>query len=512
MSVPYYASSEWRDRTFKVSNAAQGAWLRALQDHPTLEHAAFAHLLRIDEWGDFVRELFTMLWKPSDAGRAIEPDITGQWIKTARTAVEMQACWPALRVAGQAHRYIAASAAATLANAVASALNIEKIEPDTVACEHPDVLSSREQALEDELQSLVEGREPGTMPDVRHIDEAVAGLGAAYASSLGRRNALQRAADKLDPEALTAAVNAALAQATRAVAAVQAGRGFGLHNDEITGSEGEMPTELLELIMKDARLRRILDLIGKMKDRYAAVGKAEVSNGVQNLVGIETGDDPQRLVPSEVARLSHPLLGLELMARMLDKGATVWKLRGVRRRAQGDITLVCDYSSSMDGERIVWLRALAGAALMIALREKRRVNLVTYADTASSIVVEPGNREQLARALHVLAEPTRGGTNGPAAIIEACSFKPQGKGRPDICVLSDGDFPPPGSSPGEEHERAGALVRAFRKTGGRITMIGIECRIDEHADWTDERWHVSGNALDGSTGGDLLSAMFESKE
>jgi hypothetical protein len=494
-----------RNLTFKTGNAAAGAFMRALDEYGAVADVGHMHMTRVEEWPSFVRELFVKLWKPADATRRIDLDITSEWVDIVHSALETQADWPALKVATQSHRYVAASAAVTLAHSVAKALALEKLEIDRVACEHPDRLRSRAAALDAEISDDVS-------PDDVSLARAAAELRMAEGRAATRRHTLRKRADKLPPEALTSAVKAALEQAKEQEYVVGLGRGFGLQNDEITGVEGEMRPELLKLILGDKRLQRIIELIGKMQEHAAAIGETQVTHGVQNLIGIELGDDPKRLVPTEVARLSDPLLANELYARMLDKNAQIWKLRGIRKKARGNIILCCDYSTSMDGTRIEWLRALAGAVLLTALRENRRVILVTYADTAASVTIEPRSPEHLALALKVLAAPVRGGTNAAAAVCEAGRHKPQGKGRPDMVFLSDGDFAHPGSEKYALSQEAARIVRDFRKAGGRIVMIGIECRVDEHADWTDERWHVRGDALDGSTGGEIVSAMFDAKE
>lgn len=494
-----------RDLTFRVSSTSAYAFTRARLEAPNVDAMADLHAGRLSEWPSFNRETFARLYRPGDEARELEGVPVSPWASQAHRALETQGNWPELRTLAQAHRTIAGEATVTLAGAIARELGIDKL-PEGEEAGDPGDLAARAEAFD-------RMAERGGLFDFEQgpLHEAAGELRMAANAAENRRRVIAQRAEKLPTAAIARAVDAATERAREVAHAVRLMRGWGLGNDEAGGSEGEVPADLLAAVLGDPKMQRILEMLGRMREALAALGESEVASGAQALVGIEMGDQPHRLVPTELGKLAHPLLGAELWGRMHDKAATCWKLRGTQKRNRGDIVVYVDRSGSMAEERIIFARALAGAVLLTGLQQRRRVTLGLFSDTVEGVTVEPGDRRALGDAFRMLAEGVRGGTDGARAIISATSHKPKGKGQPDILFVSDGDFPVPVATSTRDEDRAAAeRATRWRKDGGRIVIVGVQCDVREHAPWTDQQHEVYGD-LTAARGGEVLASMFNVK-
>jgi uncharacterized protein with von Willebrand factor type A (vWA) domain len=149
------------------------------------------------------------------------------------------------------------------------------------------------------------------------------------------------------------------------------------------------------------------------------------------------------------------------------------------------MNILADRSGSMEGEPMVWMRAVAACALLQAVDQKRRAILTLFDDKAVSVIVEPRTaKRDLADALKLLAESTRGGTNIEGALVYSGGMmSAKMRDTADTLLITDGIFNTPGSR----------AIGAVRTGGARVHLVGVGSAeiVKKHTKWTDTRTSVS---------------------
>lgn len=135
---------------------------------------------------------------------------------------------------------------------------------------------------------------------------------------------------------------------------------------------------LAERVSADPRLRRVMQLAGRLQ-RLAAEGKKERDElGCSTLVGVTIGGDLQRALPTELGLLRHPRLRRVQLAKLADRRLQQYHVVGETPKGRGPVVVLLDESSSMSGDRSLWASAVALACLGVARREKRACTVIGF--------------------------------------------------------------------------------------------------------------------------------------
>jgi uncharacterized protein with von Willebrand factor type A (vWA) domain len=489
-----------RDLTFRRSSTSRLAFDDAKETTTSLATVTTAHEERLEEWPSFVGETFAKLYRPQDADRALEPDEVIPWARKAHDILERQGAWPELRVAAQAHRSIAAEAAATLAAVVADEIAVSKLTKNEEQATSPKDYERRIRSLQAMKEAL---EEEGDDEGAKACDQAMADAWNNRRTAAGRRSFVEGKLNENSGAKLAGVVAKVAKEAQEKASALDLVRGWGLGGGA-SGDDDDVDPELLKMLMSDVNLRRILERVGRIRAAAAAKGATKVGSGRTDVVGIVTGSDPRRLVPTEIARLGHPTLKLDLYRRLYDENALVWEMRGEEKADRGDMLIMCDRSGSMAGEPMVWMRAVAACALLQAVEAKRRAVLMLFDDDAVTVVVDPKTaKNDLVAALRVLSESSQGGTNINGALAFGSTLIDPSRGTMDTLIITDGIFPAPPKECTDAVRRDGArvhLVMIGSASGGTTT----------HKSWVDEA-HGFANLSD-DAGADVLSGLSGEKK
>ena len=184
--------------------------------------------------------------------------------------------------------------------------------------------------------------------------------------------------------------------------------------------------------------------------------------------GIERGDDVNRMLPSELALLCHPILKTLWHAKRAERLLLLYQHRGKHDRGQrdegtekknsslnkqghkgksdlgrGPIIICLDTSGSMHGEPEHIAKAAVLEALKIAHREQRPCHLFAFSGpqeiTCHQLDLRRGGLTEL---LKFLQFSFHGGTDLPGAINLALEKQTEkGWEKADILVVTDGRFP-----------------------------------------------------------------------
>lgn len=325
-----------------------------------------------------------------------------------------------------------------------------------------------------ELLALEEVRGAWELADVEEKLSEVAGRRAALAAMRGRldEGAAELVEEELDEEAeeLEARRGELAAEAERGVrgmpsetsaraadalaraaaraeaAGGRAGRG---------GAGGDGGHELDELaaqadLLDMPGVRRLLALVGALKDEALAARRRRVPRATTELYGVEGGAELERLLPSELAGLRHPVLKRDFRRRFAERALLGYALRGDEREGRGPAVFLLDVSGSMAGEKVVWAKAMVLAMGEVARREGRRVTAFTFSSGAAprrldlttrgrAFAVRPALDTEGLRGL--VKAGVGGGTDYEAALRAALAVIAEGGDlrRADVVLVTDGE-------------------------------------------------------------------------
>ena len=203
----------------------------------------------------------------------------------------------------------------------------------------------------------------------------------------------------------------------------------------------EIKTRLAEEVGKNRKLKRLAELAGRMKRIASNKQKSKTRYSRSEIADITLGADTDRLLPVEIVKLVHPILKYEFYRKFYENNLMEYKLIGKEPLSKGPIVICIDCSSSMEGKREVWTKAVALALLQIAVKQKRFCRLIQFNSDIKRIDdFNPGEINPL-QLLDCMNESCSGGTNfekplknAAQAIISYKHLK-----QADIIFISDGE-------------------------------------------------------------------------
>lgn len=220
--------------------------------------------------------------------------------------------------------------------------------------------------------------------------EAVGSVGEDLASSIsalrerGRRAVSDAVAyaEGLDASQVRATLRGACKEAQVAADALEGRLGAFCGWGE-SGGPGptiavEVKAELAKTIGRSAKLQQLAREAGRMRRIAATKQRSKSAYARDEVTNIGVGDDLGRLLPSELVRLVHPILGLEVQRRLLERGALQYELGGKEPQGRGPIVVCIDESSSMEGPKEVWAKAVALALLEVATLQRRACRVLAF--------------------------------------------------------------------------------------------------------------------------------------
>jgi uncharacterized protein with von Willebrand factor type A (vWA) domain len=215
------------------------------------------------------------------------------------------------------------------------------------------------------------------------------------------------------------------------------------------GQGGRMSAgERLELGRRLARNRKLGELarlVGRFKQDARALRRKTLDRGVTEAYDVERGADLGRLIPSELLALHHPQLRADFHRRLLEGAVLQYRLREDEQKGKGPMVVCIDVSSSMQGDKELWAKAVSLTLMDIARRQRRLFRAVLFSSGPESMKVIDLNRErryqpELPKVIELAEYFPGGGTDFQAPIDAAIELIADKKlKRGDIVVITDGE-------------------------------------------------------------------------
>lgn len=206
------------------------------------------------------------------------------------------------------------------------------------------------------------------------------------------------------------------------------------------------PTEAMDLFARMRslpNLKKFTDELGKQRDEAQMATQQLWAKEAQEIVDVTTGGKWQELLPNERLMLVDPALELAFWARMAQDGTLSWLYAGREQAGKGPFVVCLDVSGSTMGQREVWGKAFALAAIDLASRQSRDVGIIMFdwEVKPEGVWVISQGRATLKEKVEIASYFTGGGTNfeEPLRIaVENIQARLGGWEHADIVLVTDG--------------------------------------------------------------------------
>lgn len=203
--------------------------------------------------------------------------------------------------------------------------------------------------------------------------------------------------------------------------------------------------ELGSRLARNQKLKAMARLVGRMRETARALRRKLYERGNDEVYEVGIGAELSRLLPSELIGLRHPLLKRDFARRLLDRELLQYSLRILERKGRGPMIVCLDGSSSMEGEKEIWSKAVTLTLLDIARRQRRRFQSICFASTETPLQVldiDTSHRnDKDMRPVFEIAEYFPGGGTDfqkPLSAALDCLRRHSHK-RGDIVLITDGE-------------------------------------------------------------------------
>ncbi|HJU27622.1 MAG TPA: VWA domain-containing protein, partial [Candidatus Binataceae bacterium] len=215
------------------------------------------------------------------------------------------------------------------------------------------------------------------------------------------------------------------------------------------GQGGRLPAgERLELgrrLARNKKLGELARLVGRFKQDARAIRRRTLDRGVAEAYDIERGSEIGRLIPAELIALHHTGLRADFRRRLLEGEVLQYRLREEEQKGKGPMVVCIDVSSSMQGDKELWAKAVSLTLMDIARRRRRLFRAVLFSSGPESLKVLDLNdrrryQPELKKVLEMAEYFPGGGTDFQAPIDAAIQLLEDKKlKRGDIVVITDGE-------------------------------------------------------------------------
>lgn len=198
------------------------------------------------------------------------------------------------------------------------------------------------------------------------------------------RGEVERAEDEAD--AMVGGIPTALEEAVRGEADAlperlrgqdEALRSFG----ESVGAPGETAAheklDLGEQLLDNRKLQLLAKMVGVFREVALADRRRAPARRGAEVHDVQRGADLGHLLPSELLALEHPVLGRVFRRSLLERSLLQYELK-TDEAGRGPAVVCLDVSSSMQGPRELWAKAVTLTLLELARRQRRDFQVLCF--------------------------------------------------------------------------------------------------------------------------------------
>ncbi|HTQ24958.1 MAG TPA: VWA domain-containing protein [Candidatus Binataceae bacterium] len=206
--------------------------------------------------------------------------------------------------------------------------------------------------------------------------------------------------------------------------------------------------ERLELgrhLARNRKLGELARLVGRFKQDARALRRKTMERGAAEAYDIERGAELGRMIPAELLAMHHPALKRDFGRRLLEGELLQYRLRDEEQKGKGPMVVCIDVSSSMEGDKELWAKAVSLTLMDIARRQRRLFRVVLFSSGPGSLKVLDLNRErryqpELGKVMELAEYFPGGGTDFQQPLDAAMELVEHKRlRRADIVIITDGE-------------------------------------------------------------------------
>jgi len=183
-------------------------------------------------------------------------------------------------------------------------------------------------------------------------------------------------------------------------------------------------------------------MLGRFRRIAIHSQKTRINHGLDEVHDMEPGSDLEKVLPSELVYLRHPVLKKQFQGKFTEGQLLQYHLRGREKAGKGPIVCCVDSSGSMGGDNELWAKAVALALLEIAQMQKRAFGLIFFgseSDPMEIVEVHKGEQNILDKVIRIAEYFLNGGTNFEKTLMVAIELIEKTEFRKaDIVFVTDG--------------------------------------------------------------------------
>jgi uncharacterized protein with von Willebrand factor type A (vWA) domain len=442
---------------------------------------ALAEHERSSKWASYAREMFSKLYDSGVTKADLKPEdrpLGSEWVENLHQQAEGLPEWRSLQDRARRDPWACGVAAGEALRVIAQTVKPPEADPQSIQ-DQIDMVRELGGSTPEQLKLLADLQQQRQAA----LEEMSRSMHTAGAKNAAIRSAFRGAAMKAHEQ---------LDEMDGAMMALGAG-----DNPGVMSRVSAPPAEVRNALAKNAKLRRILKIAGRMKAAAIQKQRDKVSHGQEELCDIKPGSDLNRLVPSELANLASEDTEALLYSKLIEGSALTYELRGREHRSEGPIIIAVDESGSMSGAPDEWAKSIALALMEIAARQGRQFAYVHFDTRVSRVdeVREP--RKFSIKQIEELATYFTGGGTIIGNALDHCAGMLEGAAntrladgakpwkRADIILVTDG-------LSGDVALQNAAIDR-IRKLGGHLYsfFVGFDGSSDPCATRADEKLSFS---------------------
>lgn len=426
----------------RVDRWTRYQWSRFVEQHPSAQAELEAGAAEFYAFPRCARDMFSRLFTAGpERLEQVRPE--DAWAVKLNDALDELPEVDRLARRCRGDRVTAGRAALELAREALSRL------PEQPDFEDPQPLREEAAGLSGLMQLV------GQDNDARHCDDTPAsgidarqfeeGLEALRVEGRARVQAALQFASELDPSDVRNAARSAAHEAASTVdaleAQVEAFSGWGRGAGAGVPTAQDVKAALAQRLEQSEKLQALAREAGRMRRIAVQKQKTRVDHGVDEVSDIDRGADLARLLPTELGKLADPTRFLEFARGLTERSLLQYRLRGEEALGRGPLVVCLDQSSSMDGDKEIWSKALALALLQVATMQRRTCRVMHFNEGVVRVDDwAPGSVAPLA-LVESMVEFVGGGTEFEPpleAALEAIQREPDLK-RADVVLVTDGE-------------------------------------------------------------------------
>lgn len=413
MPSPLFDRIASPDLVYQTSAWDRYAWADASAAIPDARSVVARGLGRTEDFPAFPREVFSRLY--SEPKRMPDPGEGAKWATAMHETLDALPEWQRLRDTTRGDAFLSAVAATEMTGAVLGSMP----EPTPRA---PSYAKAR---------SLVKAAARMGCG----AEEAQEGLVAALTGA----KTLEQ-----DAQAVRMALRGALEKANKAVEeAQQAQAVFGILPGAGAGADGKGTSaadkqRLRAALTKSAKLRRIVEMAGRMRSIAATKRASVLRHQRDEIVDVVCGDDLDRALPGQMVLLATEGGRAEFARLLCGAELQCYEYEAREPKGKGPIVLCVDNSGSMQGEPEQWSKALAFGLAELAAKDRRDVVMVHFDDGVRRVARWERGEIDASTAVDMLEYFSGGGTRFQPPLEEALRQIENGLDGADVIFITDG--------------------------------------------------------------------------